>query len=47
MHNRMLPLTKQTLELLVQKHPDPRKLSLDTLMQVLTQSIYLVACDDA
>lgn len=31
MHNGTLPITKETLELLVQKHPEPRKPSLDIL----------------
>ena len=41
-----MPLNKETLELLVQKHPEPRKPSPDILIQGPTRPIYPVAYDD-
>ena len=46
MNSGILPLNKETLELLVQKHPEPREPSPDMLMQGLTRSIHPTAYDD-
>ena len=40
MHNGALPLTEETLELLLQKDPDPLKSSPDILIQQTTRSIH-------
>ena len=42
----ILPLSKETLELLVQEHPDPKETSPDILMQEPTRPIHSVAYDD-
>ena len=46
MHSGILPVNKERLELLVQKHPQPRELSLDILIQGPTRPIHPVAYDD-
>ena len=46
MHSGILPLNKGTLELLVQKHPEPREPSPDILMQRPTRHFHHVAYDD-
>ena len=46
MHSGILPLNKETLELLIQKHPEPREPSPDILIQGPTRPIHPVAYDD-
>ena len=46
MNSGILPLNKETLELLVQKHPEPREPSPDMLMQEPIRSIHPIAYDD-
>ena len=46
MHSGILPLNKEMLELLVQKHPEPREPSPDILIQRPPRPIYPVAYDD-
>ena len=46
MQSGILPVNKERLELLVQKHPQPRELSLDILIQGPTRPIHPVAYDD-
>ena len=46
MHIGILPLNKETLELLVQKHAEPREPSPDILMQRPARPIHPVAYDD-
>ena len=46
MHSEILPLNKETLELLVQKHPEPSEPSPDILLQGPTRPIHPVAYDD-
>ena len=46
MHSGILPLNKETLELLVQKHPEQREPSPDILIQGSTSPIHPVAYDD-
>ena len=46
MHCRILPLNKETLELLVQKHTEPREPSPDILIQGPTRPIHPVEYDD-
>ena len=46
MQNGILPLTIETLELLVQKHPEPRNTPPDILIQGPTVPIHPVAYDD-
>ena len=43
MHSGILPLNKETLELLVQKHPEPRETSLYILIQGPTRPTHPVA----
>ena len=45
-HSGILPLNKETLELLVQKHSEPREPSPDMLIQRSTRSIHPIAYDD-
>ena len=45
MHSGILPLNKETLELLVQKHLEPREPSPDILIQGPTRPILPVAYD--
>ena len=45
MHSGILPLNKETLELLIQKHPEPREPSPDILIQGPTRPIHPVAYD--
>ena len=45
-HSGILPLTKETLELLVQKQPEPREPSPDILIQGPTRPIHSVAYDE-
>lgn len=40
MHNGILPITKETFKLLIQKHPDPRKTLPDMLIQGPTRSVH-------
>ena len=46
MHGRVFPPTKETLELLVQKDPEPREPLQDILIQGPTRPINPVAYDD-
>lgn len=46
MQNGILPLTIETLELLVLKHPEPRNTPPDILIQGPTVPIHPVAYDD-
>ena len=46
MHSGILPLNKETLELLVQKHPEQREPSPDILIQGFISPIHPVAYDD-
>ena len=46
MHSGILPLNKETLGLLVQKHLEPREPSPDILIQAPTRPIRSVACVD-
>ena len=46
MHSGVLPLNKETLELLIQKHPEPRETSPDILIQGRTTFTHLVKYDD-
>ena len=45
MHSGILPLNKETLKLLIQKHPEPREPSPDILIQGPTRPIHPVAYD--
>ena len=45
MYSGILPLNKDTLELLVIKHPEPREPSSDILMQGPTRPIHPIAYD--
>ena len=45
MHSGILPLNKETLELLVRKHPEPRETSPDILIQGPTRPPHPVAYD--
>ena len=45
MHSGILPLNKETLELLIQKHPEPREPSPGILTQGPTRPIHPAACD--
>ena len=46
MHSGTLPLNKKTLELLIQKHLEPRTPSQDILIQGPTRTVHPVAYDD-
>ena len=46
MHSGILSLIKETLELLVQKHSEPREPSPNILIQGPTRPIHPVAYDD-
>ena len=46
MHSGILPLNKETLELLAQKHPGPREPSPDILIKEPARPVYPVAYDD-
>ena len=46
MHSGILSLIKETLELLVQKHSEPRESSPNILIQGPTRPIHPVAYDD-